>query len=600
MALKVWLPLNRDLRSVGLSKVTVINSGATLDNNGIIGKCYNISLGKYIGLDAKNVNNHKYSPISIALWFYPTQNDSTERYVLGCWESGGSGIYLKNQKIGFHIYVGGYKTCEMPTTITLNTWHHICGTYDEKIMRLYIDGVEVATTSVSGKITYHSTCPWEIGGNPGATAFGYGNIAGKFNDIRMYDHCITEEDVKRLYQCKVFGIDSHGWSTDTFVADTFDGYRQAKPVNIVATPSSLKFNGNSYIDTEGISMTGGTLSVWFTMSAIPTTTSNIIYCDQKSKMAIGFYSKNLLIVTCNGLDGNAYIHSNKLLANKWNNVTIVYNKSDGKPSICYINGSAATNSKTNCWTSTGKILSIGRRYGGTSPNYFNGSIGKIDIYSKSFTENEILEKYESEKKLFLPDDYIQLEYIQSDGKEWIDTLYVPNANSCVYLKFKEEAIVDKEIYYPITCVRGNDNKLYLECFVKGEKEWAYSVNGSEFTDTLSSVLSMTEVEMSLAQFKVNGKVIRTADKIITVSNTDRKLFIFAYNKGGTPDSSRYMSCNLYEFKCWENINNNKVFKLYLIPAKRKSDNVIGMYDMVTKRFFTNSGTGSFTEGHNRV
>ena len=32
----------------------------------------------------------------------------------------------------------------------------------------------------------------------------------------------------------------------------------------------------------------------------------------------------------------------------------------------------------------------------------------------------------------------------------------------------------------------------------------------------------------------------------------------------------------------------------MIPAKRKSDNVIGLYDMVSRQFFTNSGTGSFT------
>ena len=34
----------------------------------------------------------------------------------------------------------------------------------------------------------------------------------------------------------------------------------------------------------------------------------------------------------------------------------------------------------------------------------------------------------------------------------------------------------------------------------------------------------------------------------------------------------------------------------LIPAKRKSDNVLGMYDMVTEKFFTNAGTGTFTAG----
>jgi hypothetical protein len=40
MALQVWLPLNGDLHNQGLSNVTVTNNGATVDNNGKIGKCY--------------------------------------------------------------------------------------------------------------------------------------------------------------------------------------------------------------------------------------------------------------------------------------------------------------------------------------------------------------------------------------------------------------------------------------------------------------------------------------------------------------------------------------------------------------------------------
>ena len=32
---------------------------------------------------------------------------------------------------------------------------------------------------------------------------------------------------------------------------------------------------------------------------------------------------------------------------------------------------------------------------------------------------------------------------------------------------------------------------------------------------------------------------------------------------------------------------------YGIPAKRNSDQVLGMYDLVTKTFFVNKGTGSF-------
>ena len=44
MALRVWLPLNGNLENKGISNITVTNNGATVDNNGKIGKCYKLSV----------------------------------------------------------------------------------------------------------------------------------------------------------------------------------------------------------------------------------------------------------------------------------------------------------------------------------------------------------------------------------------------------------------------------------------------------------------------------------------------------------------------------------------------------------------------------
>ena len=43
MGLQIWLPLNGSLENQGLSNYTVINNGATIDNNGKIGKCYSFN-----------------------------------------------------------------------------------------------------------------------------------------------------------------------------------------------------------------------------------------------------------------------------------------------------------------------------------------------------------------------------------------------------------------------------------------------------------------------------------------------------------------------------------------------------------------------------
>lgn len=44
------------------------------------------------------------------------------------------------------------------------------------------------------------------------------------------------------------------------------------------------------------------------------------------------------------------------------------------------------------------------------------------------------------------------------------------------------------------------------------------------------------------------------------------------------------------------VDDGSTVVLDLIPCYRKSDNEIGMYDLVSKTFFTNQGTGTFTKG----
>ena len=49
---------------------------------------------------------------------------------------------------------------------------------------------------------------------------------------------------------------------------------------------------------------------------------------------------------------------------------------------------------------------------------------------------------------------------------------------------------------------------------------------------------------------------------------------------------------------WVKVRENNTLVRDLYACYRKSDNVVGMYDKVSKTFFTNSGSGSFTKGPN--
>ena len=63
MALRVWLPLNGTLENKGISEYTFSNNGATVDNNGKIGKCY-----KHLNCSITNLQNMQIYPMTIAFW----------------------------------------------------------------------------------------------------------------------------------------------------------------------------------------------------------------------------------------------------------------------------------------------------------------------------------------------------------------------------------------------------------------------------------------------------------------------------------------------------------------------------------------------------
>ena len=44
------------------------------------------------------------------------------------------------------------------------------------------------------------------------------------------------------------------------------------------------------------------------------------------------------------------------------------------------------------------------------------------------------------------------------------------------------------------------------------------------------------------------------------------------------------------------VTRDNVEILNFVPCYRKSDGIVGMYDTVSKTFFTNTGTDAFTKG----
>ena len=69
-------------------------------------------------------------------------------------------------------------------------WTHLATTYDGSTLTLYVNGVPVSSSPVTGTITPSSDPLW-IGGNP-----MWGGVPGLIDDVRVYDRALDQTHVR--------------------------------------------------------------------------------------------------------------------------------------------------------------------------------------------------------------------------------------------------------------------------------------------------------------------------------------------------------------------------------------------------------------------
>lgn len=195
MALQVWLPLNGDLKNKGCADVTVTNNGATVDNNGKIGQCYSFDgSSHYLQFD-KSLGNIYSGDFTWTVWIRPT--DNTRGVIISEYSSVGSSNValelLANRVV--RVYWNGSPDWNTGIAIPLNTWTHVAVTKVSGLLKLFINGVEVAQKA--GTLTDRpSTSKIRIGDDyRGGTTVSF---KGELNDVRIYDHCLSPKEVKEI------------------------------------------------------------------------------------------------------------------------------------------------------------------------------------------------------------------------------------------------------------------------------------------------------------------------------------------------------------------------------------------------------------------
>lgn len=601
MALQVWLPLNKNnLNNVGLAENIEITSTNTefkgdvvspLENGARLFKSNNSNLQ----LPSDNTLIKNKPEISVSFWCYQTiaTGQTLFTFMKSYFDFSlyNNKLYVRTNGTGGDIS-GNALQLTLPQQ-TINEWHHYAFTFNRGLIKCYIDG----NFSNSGNTTENDTMfsgmtKYYIGGYSSTYKF-----SGYTCDFRIYDNAINEDDVKRICKQKLFELVPYSGAKDVL----FD---RSGLMNMPLVNNGAEFNTNYlYFDgtndqlrpkvtNDGFNISGGTLSIWFAPTEKPNK-NRLIYTDEKSHMAIGFSSTgNSLALRCGTSNGNTNCLSTTGISwGSLNNVIVTYN--DTMPDLCLINGTIPSvyTTSTGFTETKGKGLTIGGRQHNTTSR-FDGKIYKVAVYNRQFTQDEAVKLYNSERGMFLPDDYIQLEYIEGTGEQWIDSGVKANQDTVAEIEFE---ITGNGTGY--NAIFGARTSSTSNCFLAWSKCGNGKIgvqignSGSKNCNTSQALNVVYKLKVSNGNITVNGD----SANFTPVSDFETPLNVRIFNiaNGNTSSSgtgNRILIGKVYSFKLYE----SDIIIRNMIPSKRKSDNVIGMYDMVSRQFFTNSGTGSFT------
>lgn len=202
MGLKVWLPLDADLRNLGSSDITITNNGATVNTSGKIGSCYafNGSTG-YIALsgnDIFNIFTGGAQQFSITMWVFHA--DATRAILFGDYGTTGGINFNMELSTGHAVrfyWNGTPDTYPSNATIAASTWSHIALTYDGTKIQSYVNGIAKGSWTGTLAAKNKTSGEFRLGRDTrsDSTAFN-----GRMNDFRLYDHCLSAAEVKEISQ----------------------------------------------------------------------------------------------------------------------------------------------------------------------------------------------------------------------------------------------------------------------------------------------------------------------------------------------------------------------------------------------------------------
>lgn len=583
MALQVWLPLNGMLENKGLSNVTVTNGGATVDNNGKIGKCYSFDGNDdYIAFSGNFFKGGTSYPFSICMWIY--QNDTNRAVLFGDYNLSGNlnfNIELRAATDpSVRFYWGGSPDLDLGT-IPSSQWTHLCITYDGTTLKQYNNGtlVDSKVTSLSNKTK--SSGNFYIGrdSRTGVTA-----LAGKVNDFRIYDHALSPKEVKEISKGLILHYKLN--DIDNLIPDGVELY------------DYIQSSGTQWIDTGYVPK--GNFGTDIKFQLINTSSFATIWGSMPSSSQItprtGFhnYPQSQWMAGINATSSfgtaNTSVHTLKQTFSNGTETMIldgnqVYTGNPGATALSSNNLSIGLfarnqNPVTNYTSMKCYYFSINdgsKLVRNFLPCTYLGEPGMWDTVENRFYGNQGTGQFTLGNKITLK----EYQYLSTSGNQSIDTgIQLEDGHSLTYdIIFKYE--------------NNGVRRLMGPSAVSGSFFGVNTQNQYEYTSLSAGNVDHLYEDFDLINYKLTSYINNTKyrERSINASGTVGHCYIFSL--AGT---NRYTGGGQY-FYSGKILYDKKIVRDF-IPVSYNG--TPGLWDKIEWKFYANAGSGSFILGPEKI
>jgi uncharacterized repeat protein (TIGR02543 family) len=190
-------PLDGNLNDVSGNRITGTLQGATVDGAGKIGSAYSFANTRIHTVDFNSYlsgNNYTY-----CAWINRSSSQNEFNMFMG------QGLPYFSFRAGGQLYWsnsvnGTQRTVITSETYSNNIWYHFAATYDGTYMKIFVNGVEKASSSQPGTMSPGWEVPFSIGDGRNSNWYPF---YGKVNDVRIYNTVLTIDQIKEVAQAKI-------------------------------------------------------------------------------------------------------------------------------------------------------------------------------------------------------------------------------------------------------------------------------------------------------------------------------------------------------------------------------------------------------------